>query len=263
MLIYDGVVDFSFDEPQHKYLVKKLVGKDWTIPTPVVGTTTVCGIIAKEALIGWSAKTAAYHIRDNLKDLKDLAGLAEEAKREYLNLSKAGRATGSVGHALVEALLMGEKYTMPTAKEPLDAATSVKKAFEAWREDFVPEVVKVEEPFYSLLHNFAGKCDLVATIGGKLTLIDFKTTKTSTYNPDGIYADNFCQLGGYLQGIEEMTGLEIEEAIIVNLPKDGGEYKVRSLSDLGLTKTDAKLWFLNALGTYNLNGLFSSRVKGG
>lgn len=258
MDIYDGSVRLGFSDTGHRYAVSKKVGELWTPPEPVVGTTTVTSVISKPALMLWPLREAISHL-EQYKGHKIDKSLLDAAYGAHKAKSQKGKDAGTVGHALVEALLLDKEYEVP--EEQKDEAESVRKAFELWREDFVPEVLHTEQMFYSLTHQFAGTCDLVAKIGGKLTIVDYKTTNPSYYNPDGIYAENFAQLGAYALGIEEMLGLEIEEAEIVNLPKNGKEYKVKSLSDLGMSLTDAKLYFLYCLGLYRLNKDFAWKLS--
>lgn len=263
-LIYNNTVSFQFDEGEHLYQVSKLVDPIndlWTTPTPVMGVTSVTGIIAKPALVGWAAGLSANFLKDNLKDIKDLPRLADEAKRQHIMEANKGKATGSVGHSLVEKLLKGEPVTMPTQPEPLKAATSVTQAFTKWSQDFMPEVVAIEQACYSLQHDYAGKFDLLCNIGDKLILVDFKTNNVSRYAPEGIYPDMFCQLGAYMQLIKEQMGVEVDDAMIVNLPKAGSQYKVKSLSEIGVRPTEASLYFLNALGLYKLNRDITYKLK--
>jgi len=210
MLIYEDTTDFQFNEAEHKYTVSFKVNDDkkdvWTTPRPVVGVTTICNIISKDALIGWSAKVASDYIKKNLKDIKDVVKVSDEAKREYINISKKGKETGTIGHELIEKLLKGDEPTPPEDKFLLKEYSSIKNAFEEWRDDFQPEPMTIEQAVYCKTHDFAGTFDLLCNINDKITLIDFKTTKTSYYNPDGIYASNFAQLGAYMLGLEEMLG---------------------------------------------------------
>ncbi len=266
MLIYNNTVDLDYQDSGHRYTVKKKVGKAWTIPEPVVGVTTVTGIIHKPALMFYALNEAVRHIKTlpfntdldcydvTEKDLKDAIN-AHKKKSQY------GKDAGTVGHSLVEALLLGKEPEKPP-DELVEAYISIQDAFKAYRKDFKPELLHTELICYSLAHNVAGKLDDISTIDGKITLTDYKTTNPSYYSPDGVYKENFCQLGGYIVLVEEMIGITVEEAQIVNLPKDGGDYKVKSLSDMGLTTTDAKLYFLNALGLYNLDGLVGGRLHG-
>jgi len=267
MLIYDKTVKYEFVEGSHKHMVSKLVKDDlWTVPTPVVGCTTVTSVISKPFLMLWPMNEALKYIRQEVAfdtELKawfikesDLKNAANAHKKK----SDSGKHTGKVGHALVEALIQDKKVTMPSDPELLKQAESVKEAFESWREDFKPEVLKTEQPFYSLRHDYAGICDLVATIDDKVTVVDYKTTNTSRFNPLGIYTDNYCQLGGYILGLEEMLGITVDDAMVVNLSKNGEGYQAKSLSDMNLSVEEAKAYFINALGLYNLNKTFSWRL---
>lgn len=263
-LLYNGLINFTFDDGEHLYTASRLIDAEkslWSTPTPCIGVTSVTGVISKPALPGWAAGLAAYFMRDTVKDIKDLPRLAEEAKRQHIMEANKGKSTGSVGHALVEQLLKNEKPVIPTQPEPKKAAESIMQAFEKWKLDFQPEVIAQEEACYSMLHDYAGKFDLLCNIGGRLTLVDFKTNKTSRYAPEGIYADMFCQLGGYIQLIQEQMKVTIDDAMIVNLPKEGGEYKLKSLTDIQLKPTETVLYFLNALGLYKLNKEVAWRLK--
>lgn len=256
MLIYDDNVKLSFHGGSHRYTVQKKIGENlWTPEEPVVGTTGVIAILAKPALMQWPLREAYNYLMTKQGELINKKVL-DEASAAHKLKSQKGKDAGTDGHALVEKLLGGEDIKEPPETE----AKSVYQAFKLWQEDFAPEPLYIEQQFYSLTHGFAGTCDLVAKIGGKLTVIDFKTTNPSYYNPDGIYAENYAQLGAYILGLEEMLGIEVEEAEIVNLPKNGKEYKVKSLSDIGMSIEDAKMYFLYCLGLYKLNKDFAWKL---
>lgn len=261
MLIYNDTIELSFGEANHRYSVSKRVGDLWTPPEAVVGTTTITGIINKPALVLWPLREAITYLNAN-KGKKIDKLLLDEAYNAHKAKSDKGKAAGTIGHALIEALLLGKEYKMPTDPERLKETESVMEAFTAWQADYAPEPIYTEQQFYSLTHQFAGTCDLVANINGKLTVIDYKTTNPSYYNPDGIYAENFAQMGAYIIGLEEMLGIEVEEAAIVNLPKDGKEYKMKTLSDMGMGIEDAKMYFLYCLGLYKVHKDFSWKLGG-
>lgn len=261
-IIYDGRVQFTYNDGQHVYTVSKKVEDVWPTPTPVMGITTVTSIINKEGLIGGASKVAAYHMRDRLKaePKLNLNALAEEAKGEYRRKWAVGARTGSVGHKLVESLLMGKKVIMPSDEALKAQIENIQAQHLQFEEDFKPETIHVEKPMYSLEHNFTGKDDRLCKIGDKTILVDYKTTNRSLYAPDGIYADNFAQLGGQMILVEEMLGLNVDDAWIVNFDKESREYRLRQLSELPLTKTHAKLYFLDCLGLYEINKLFNWKV---
>jgi len=258
MLIYKNI-DFNFDEKSHKYTVSKQIGDKWTVATPVTGVTTIIGIISKPALMTWPMNEAVKYLKSKTQPFSELDW--KNATNAYKVKSQYGKDAGHVGHSTVEALLLGKQPEKPP--EALqEACTSILNAFNKYREDFKPKNLHSEEIMYSLEHNFAGTVDDVSEIDGKTIITDYKTTNPSYYNPDGIYKEHYCQLGGYIILVEEMLGLTVDEAQVVNLPKDGSEYKIKSLSEMGLTTLDAKLYFLHALGLYKLDGLVGGRLHG-
>lgn len=270
MIIYDGAVDFEFQEKGHRYVVKKKIGEAWTIGEPVVGCTTVCGIINKPALMTYPMNKALEYINNWWNGVTDehevtdaeVRQILREARQAHVEHSSAGKKAGKVGHSLVEALLLGKPVKMPSDPKEKEQAENVATAFESWKLDFKPEVIATEQAGYSLLHEVAGTYDLVAKIDGKLTICDFKTSASSFFSPTGLYKENFAQLGGYCLVYEEMNKKEVEQLMLVNLSKDTGEYTVRTLEDIKMTKIDAQLYFLHCLGLYKLDKDFDWRLKG-
>jgi len=259
VLCYDDKVKISFHEGAHKYVVQKKVDDNlWTPPQPVLGTTSVLSVISKPALMKYPMNKALEYLQKvNVVSVATI----RQAKLAHVDHSNAGKKAGKVGHALVEALQAGKQVVMPTDPEERKAAESVKAAYEGWCKDFNPEVVGAELVVYSLLHDFAGTYDLLARINGKLTIIDYKTTNPSYFNPDGIYGEYFAQLGAYSLAHEEMTGETVDDLAIVNLPKNGEAYRMKSIKDIGMTKLDCQMYFLNALGLFKLNRNFEGAVK--
>lgn len=250
-------VRLEFNAGDHKYLVSFKIGKDWTTPKPVTGVTTYCGALSKEFLAPWAAKLAAEYVAKNGKTVKDI----DLAKKQFKLAADSGARAGKLGHLYVEAQLTGRSVTMPSSVDDKKVVESVKNAYEAFMKDWSPKILEVEKVLYSKVHNFAGTCDLICEIDGKLVVLDWKTTNTSRYNPDGIYATYFAQLGAYSLAYEEMTGKEVKELWAVNLPKDGSEYKLKRLEDINLTKTDCQAYFLALKQAYEMNLTFEWRIS--
>lgn len=255
MKLYDDTVELTFIPESHKYLISHKVGKDWTTATPVTGVTTYCGALAKDFLAPWAAKLAAEYVLDNMHD-GTRAALLDEAKKQFKIAADSGARAGKLGHLYVEAKLNKKEVTMPSSEADKKVVESVASAFESFMEDWKPEILEIEKVVYSKTHNYAGTADFVAKIKDKLIIGDWKTTNTSYYNPDGIYASYFAQLGAYSLAYEEMTGEKVEELYIVNLPKDGGEYKLKRLEDISMTKTDCQAYFLSLKNAYEINQRF-------
>lgn len=257
--LYDGLVKLMYHDGQHKYTVSKKVGDRWGPVIPTTGTTTITSIINKPALMKYPMNKALEYLRGLQQPIKEADFRA--AAQAHVEHSNAGKDAGKVGHTIVEALLTEQPYTMPTEPTLRAQAESVMSAFKAFELDYTPETISSELPFYSLLYDYAGTMDYVGVIDGKLTIADFKTTNPSYYNPDGIYVEYFAQLGAYTLGYEEMTGNEVEELMVINLPKDGSQYKVKKLSSMGLTKIDAQLYFLSCLSLYRLHQTFGWKLN--
>lgn len=86
--------------------------------------------------------------------------------------------------------------------------------FLEWWDEYQPEVVASEVKTYHKLMRYGGTIDLLAYIGGKLTLIDFKTTYRLLEKSCGV------QLEAYAQALAS-HGIAVEEKHILHLKKDG------------------------------------------
>ena len=86
--------------------------------------------------------------------------------------------------------------------------------FLEWWDEYQPEVVASEVKTYHKLMRYGGTIDLLAYIGGKLTLIDFKTTYRLLEKSCGV------QLEAYAQALAS-HGITFEEKHILHLKKDG------------------------------------------
>lgn len=88
------------------------------------------------------------------------------------------------------------------------------EGFLEWWDEYQPEVVASEVKTYHKLMRYGGTIDLLAYIGGKLTLIDFKTTYRLLEKSCGV------QLEAYAQALVS-HGIVVEEKHILHLKKDG------------------------------------------
>ena len=84
--------NFKFDEKEHLYT---LDGK------PLTGVTTVLSVIAKPALIQWSANQAVEYVKEHLTSLDDLDAVLKEAKVAH---RKKKESAGDVGKAVHKAI---------------------------------------------------------------------------------------------------------------------------------------------------------------
>lgn len=202
------------------------------------GVTTVLGKTLAKDLMKWAVECACEYLRDKIpvvteEDLK-------EAALEYTRRRDSGASTGTEAHALVEQYLKGQQVMLAHSSQE---AKNAYGAFVTWFEQAMPQVINVEEVIYSVQHEFAGTYDCMLRIDGKVYLCDLKTTNASKAAPNGVYAENFVQLGAYAHAHEEQRkyeeangGTKLEEVtgLMVISAKKNGKMDIVTNEDLGL-----------------------------
>jgi hypothetical protein len=203
------------------------------------GVTTILGdTLSKKGLMTWPMDVALDYIKAKLPVVteEDL----QIAALEHERLRDAGGSTGTEAHSMVEAYLTGGVVDTNHSPE----ATNAYMAFEKWFEKAKPTVLGVENVIYSEHGQYAGTYDCLLEIDGKVMLCDLKTTNPSREAPDGIYWENFLQLGAYANAHEEQRLFEIDnggtklreiEDLMIISAKKNGKMDLCKASDLGYT----------------------------
>ena len=119
------------------------------------------------------------------------------------------------------------------------SAVSHARGLREWCADSITAIHAVE---FSIHHpdGYAGTSDCLVDIGGKLTLVDFKTTGSDKDKPDHFMENYFCQAAAYMKGLNHLTGLKPKQAAIV-IAKQDGSIQERLLSHLELVGASV-LW---------------------
>lgn len=247
--LYGGRHTVTFKNNTHKYLVD---GK------PVKGVTTIMNaVLAKPGLMTWPLNMAIDHLSALVDDAhiilhEDL----EDARKAHAQKRDKGGDVGTIVHELVEGILQtGNVFVDGTVPHPDEVALAV-AGFQKWYMEVNPKTIAVEQVVYSEAYNYAGTFDSILKIDGKTYLCDLKTSNASRDAPQGVYAENFIQLGGYYAAYEEerfitsadwspggeSTMAKIDDLMIISCRKDGKVDTVTA-SQLGFTPTDCgKLW---------------------
>lgn len=244
---------FEFDEKKHVY---KLDGK------PMTGVTSVIGVLAKPALIGWAAKMAVEYIKEKgfYRPTTDgteasyevLLSILEEAKSAHTKKKEAAGTHGTDTHALVEEYVNQCTATnrgKPNAK-PITISEGIEK-FILWSVENVDHFLFSERRMFNKELFVAGTADF-AYIGkdGKRYMADFKTSS-------GIYGiDYWLQVAAYRM-LAEAEGDEMYDgATVVRLGKDGS-FEVQQRFDYETDKTA----FLACLTIYRAQATFIKHKK--
>ena len=144
----------------------------------VPGCTTVLGVAAKPALVGWANKLGLQGIVSSTY-VDDLAQI------------------GTLGHHLIECHILSqlkERKIKPelddNSKNQLDAAKICYKKFISWeKKQKSIKYIASEMDLISEKHQYGGKIDIYVLLNGLYTLLDIKTSKA-------VYADHYTQVGG-------------------------------------------------------------------
>jgi len=228
-----------FEEGRHRYYLEGQKDK------PFTGVTTVLGVIAKPALIAWSAKMATEYIRENVAyaipgenggfwAIKP--NIVEEAKNAHNRKKDSAADIGTAVHEAVEMYIKGET---PVVLD--EQGQKMFDKFVKWATDNKVKFLASEKRLYSKKHWIAGTCDFICEIDGKKYLGDFKTSS-------GIYGrEYFAQCSAYRMMEEENGATDFHGSIIVRCGKDGS-FETKESFDY---ETDLKM-FLAALTIYRI-----------
>jgi hypothetical protein len=181
--------------------------KKWLIKTPsdIISTdnfyliqgkkylrvTRVLSIIDKPELRNWYAKTGNVKAKEILHKQAGFGSTSHKIIEVFLN------------EGMVDMTNYDDKY-----REMLDTFREWKSSYNNAKIDIVVE--STEQNLWSDEYNYAGKCDCIALIGDKRYLCDWKTSKD-------IYPEYILQLSAYFVAFKELTGIELDGALILQM----------------------------------------------
>lgn len=225
------MVKIDFNPKKHTYTINGEV---------YPSVTTILGIIDKSGpLINWAAKVTAEYIHNNFKEkdgkifIGDMelntanAGkLLSRAKKEHNIIKTEAGDIGTHAHAEIEKIIKAAKVPTESvlcAMEP-QIANPV-RAYLKWAEENHFQPMHSEQRVCLLKHKVAGTIDCVGTLDGKLTLVDFKTSKA-------IYPEMKLQVAAYTKAWEETFGKKIEQVRILRIGKDKPEFECHTVDNV-------------------------------
>lgn len=218
--LYKGEVELDFNDERHFF---SIAGKK------VLGVTSCTGIIDKSRpLIFWATNLA----RDFLLDVINSGGqvteelIVEACKQHQIKKEQAATA-GSKVHSWIEqfvkATVKKDIPKLPSKDDP-EVYNGV-TAFIKWVDEHNVKFLSSERIVYSKKYNYAGIMDCEAVIGGKTSVVDFKTSNS-------IYNEYRYQVAAYQAAAEEESGKPYKgDKWIVRFSKDTGEFEAHQFGD--------------------------------
>lgn len=242
----------SFNKEKHEYLIDGV---------RATGVTSVIGVLAKPALIGWAARMAvetlgkaieSYRIDDeNYKfTYEQRDTFLEAAKSAHAQKRDKAAEHGTDTHSLVESYINLCLVKEGKPVQPVATNTDIQK-FIGWAVDNVDHFLFSERQMYNPELFIAGTADFAAVMkDGKRLIGDFKTS-------GGVYGiDYFLQVAAYRLLAESEGDDAYDGSVIVRLGKDGS-FDIHYRYDY---ETD-KNAFLACLTIYRAQDTFKSRNK--
>ncbi|GAA5336033.1 PD-(D/E)XK nuclease family protein [Thermus hydrothermalis] len=185
------------------------VSRDGVNWRPVPSVTQITGILNKN-LHEWAVRQVVEYLREEL--VPGLVITEEEAGRILDGAAKAHRQAvqkaagrGSDFHAWAEAYLKGKPFSLPS-EEPL---RSMAQALVEWWEGNGGRAARGEEAVFHPEHLYAGRVDLVAHFGGRLLVVDLKTSSR-------VYPEHLLQVGAYALALQA-EGVAVEGGMVLCL----------------------------------------------
>jgi hypothetical protein len=230
--MYDGEIELVFN-PNAKGSQPRYTANGEVTP----GVTSILGVLNKDALKQWAADKAAYAFQvgilkafgqgQTIND-KFLTALYEDSRKAYTKYSDAAADLGSMVHYGTEVYDTDGTILQYNDQQ----AQAMLSRYIDWRRKTDWEMVSIERPVYSRTMHYAGTLDRLCRLpDGRLSVLDVKTSKVSSYNQKGVYDDYMMQVAAYALAYEEETGESIGTAGFVNPDKEWGEFHVHILDD--------------------------------
>lgn len=144
-------------------------------PVKYASVTSITGLLPKN-LTWWAGNAVADCAFNQQADWKDLPTREERyeyVRRAHDRIKSSAADLGTEIHGYVEAMNLGK---------PIPTFPLVAKARMRHFADFIatvkPRIEAAETKVYSRAHGYAGTCDLIAEIDGKMAVVDLKTGKS-------------------------------------------------------------------------------------
>jgi hypothetical protein len=189
----------------------------------VPSVTNIIGVMDKPALPRWSALEVAkkaWELRLSLPEMEQDDAI-DVLKGAPWRKSTRAADRGTTIHAYLEARMLG---LTPEIVE--GEALRYRDAAEAWLDDWQPQVIATERTVFG--PDYAGTGDLWCMRDGKVTIVDFKTSKA-------IYKEAALQIAALWAAPVQADGTvdpapDDAEGWVVRIGEDG--YEARQVVDL-------------------------------
>lgn len=204
--LYNGDIELEFDSSKHQYRVLKN-GRRFKVPS----VTSVCGVLAKPALIQWAANTSVDLCKGAISPGVEysetyLQEVWNAARKASSGIKGTAASRGTAIHRAIESSYRGgdgDSGTLPEVEAVRNCLDELKI-----------RVLEVERKVYSRRYRYSGTLDLLGSTEAGLVLVDFKTSKA-------VYPEFRLQTAAYVAAYQEECGKAITSRVIIQIADDG------------------------------------------
>lgn len=180
---------------------------------PVPGTTTICGMLNKGGLVGWSGKLCT--------EVAWTAGKAGDPMPKWTDIlygqRDAAADAGTLCHSLADAYVRGEKLPTVPDTEIGKRGWNAFENFVHWLDASALKISAHETPLVSEQYRYGGTPDATAEMSGRFYLVDYKTSA-------GVYAEMMLQMAAYRQLLIECEHREVMGVHLVRFARETGDF---------------------------------------
>jgi len=152
--------------------------------------TNICNMINKPGLYFWYGKYGTKRCKA---------------------ISQRSMRFGSLFHRLAELRMNGERVNIKQYQKPMRGCY---RGFIKWRKQRAFGHLETEVILHNQKYGYAGTSDLVATIDGKVGIVDWKTSSD-------MYLEHLLQVSAYMVSFKEMTGVTPDFGGVLIVRKNG------------------------------------------
>lgn len=214
--LYGGKVEVVFNRERHTYLVNG---------EKAISVTACTGLLAKPALVFWSANLARDFLLEHLKNGNTITEeMIVEAAKQHTQKAKKEATSGTLVHEWASRYIKGEKPEMPEDERVIRGVT----AFLDWVKESKVKFLATEQWIYSMKHDYVGTMDCKFTMGPEKHKVihcgDFKTSS-------GFYNEMRYQVAAYQEADAEESGCEYGNKWIIRFDKNDGTFEAKEFGD--------------------------------
>ena len=209
----------------------------------LISVTGALGMIGKPQLLYWAVNLACDHLKEALDNGQPITYAMIEAAREMHGVKSAEAAEiGTRVHAWAQSFINGENPQLPDPDTDPLVMNGI-SAFMDWVDKHKVKFKSTERIVYSKKYGYVGTMDAEAIIDGKLSVLEFKTSKRPkcphckkdeqvSCRHNVVYPEWRYQSAAYQRAAQEEGSKYNGHRYIIRFDKEDGHFEATRVQDI-------------------------------